>query len=252
MGAVAGQFNAMAENLEKSFSDLKTERDALKRFIADASHELRTPITALSTFTELLQGAAAEDPAARTEFLTESRTQLGRLEWITANLLDLSRLDAGIASLDIASHDAEDILHEAAAQYRTAVKEKGVELAVIPPAPPLPVSVDRPRMVMALGNLLANAVKFTPAGGRIEAGAEGIGERARFFVRDTGEGIHPDDCGRIFDRFYRGKNARLEGAGLGLAIVKSVAEAHGGTVGVESVPGRGSTFAIELPIRRGA
>ena len=103
IGRLAGQFNQMAERLEASFAELAAERDALRRFIADASHELRTPITALRNFNDLLQGAAADDPVARAEFLAESQVQLDRLEWITRNLLDLSRLDAGLVALDIAS-----------------------------------------------------------------------------------------------------------------------------------------------------
>jgi len=101
IGEVARQFNGMAASLENTFRDLRAERDSLKRFVGDASHELRTPITALVTFNELLQEKAAEDPAARQEFLRESQTQLERLQWITTNLLDLSRLDAGIAGLSI-------------------------------------------------------------------------------------------------------------------------------------------------------
>ncbi|MER3514529.1 MAG: two-component sensor histidine kinase, partial [Chloroflexota bacterium] len=95
IGQLARQFNQMAAHLEASFAQLSAERDALRRFIADASHELRTPITALQNFLDLVQGPAAEDPAARSEFLAESQKQVSRLEWITQNLLDLSRLEAG-------------------------------------------------------------------------------------------------------------------------------------------------------------
>ncbi len=248
MGAVAGQFNFMAENLEKSFAALKTERDTLKRFVADASHELRTPITALSTFTELLQGPAAEDPKAREEFLRESRVQLARLEWITANLLDLSRLDAGIASMDMDDHDAEGILEEVVSQFKARARDKGLEITAAPPVPPFLIRLDRARVIMALGNLVGNAVKFTPPGGRVELGAEQSGSYIRFSVKDTGEGIDPADLPRIFERFFRGRNAGEEGAGLGLAIVKSVAEAHGGSVSVRSVPGEGSEFSILIPM----
>ncbi len=250
LGALARQFNGMADSLERSFRDLRVERDSLKRFIADASHELRTPITALSTFTELLQGSAAEDPAARAEFLQESGKQLARLQWITANLLDLSRLDAGIASLDFAVHDAGEILQEAAAPLRARVAEKGVSLEVALPDPPLRVTCDRGRMIMALSNLVANAVKFTPTGGSVRLRAEeaaATGQRARFIVQNDGEGIDPQDLPRIFERFYRGRNGGDEGAGLGLAIVKSVAEAHGGAVLVENNPGKGCVFTIVIP-----
>ena len=118
IGDLARQFNGMAESLETSFRDLRAERDSLKRFVADASHELRTPITALATFNELLQGSAAEDPAARQEFLRESQGQLARLQWITSNLLDLSRLDAGIAGLTLGHHAAADIVEAAVAKVK--------------------------------------------------------------------------------------------------------------------------------------
>ncbi len=258
LGALARQFNGMADSLERNFRDLCMERDSLKRFIADASHELRTPITALSTFTELLQGSAAEDPAARAEFLQESGKQLARLQWITANLLDLSRLDAGIASLDFAVHDAGDMLEEAAAPLRARAAEKGVSLEVAPPDPPLRVTCDRQRMIMALSNLVANAARFTPAGASVRLRAEAVEAgaasrtadrepRVRFVVENDGEGIDPQDLPHIFERFYRGRNGGEEGAGLGLAIVKSVAEAHGGTVLVENTPGKGCVFTIEVP-----
>src|SRR5690606_28737522 len=101
LGALARQFNRMADQLQSSFGALQQERETLRRFVADASHELRTPMTALRTFTELLQGNAGNDAASRAEFLQESQAQLARLEWITRNLLDLSRLDAGVADLEM-------------------------------------------------------------------------------------------------------------------------------------------------------
>jgi signal transduction histidine kinase len=258
IGGLARQFNSMAESLEGSFRDLRAERDSLRRFIADASHELRTPLTALATFNELLQGSAAEDAAVREEFLRESAAQLKRLEWITVNLLDLSRLDAGIASLDIGEHEAADILQEAAAGFRVLATEKGMGLELGLPASPLPLTCDRDRMVLALSNLIANSVKFTQPGGAVSAGVGPVEGGVRFVVRDTGPGIDADELPRVFERFYRGRNAAthaadasggVEGAGLGLSIVQSVARAHGGQVRVESTPGVGSTFIVEIPAR---
>ena len=253
IGGLARQFNSMAASLESSFRDLRAERDSLRRFIADASHELRTPITALATFNELLQGSAAGDPAARVEFLSESAAQLKRLEWITANLLDLSRLDAGIASLAMGEHSAADILNEAAAALRVLAAEKGVALEVRVPETPILLACDRERMVLAVSNLLANAVKFTPPGGSARAEADRTGAVVRFRVQDTGPGIDPDELPRIFERFFRGRNAAEaqdgapQGVGLGLSIVQSVARAHGGSVSVHSAPGAGSTFDLEIP-----
>jgi signal transduction histidine kinase len=252
IGALAAQFNTMAESLEGSFRDLRAERDSLRRFVADASHELRTPITALSTFNELLQSSAAGDPAAREEFLTESASQLKRLEWITANLLDLSRLDAGIAGLDIAEHSAADIVQAAAAGFGVLAAEKRIALRIDAADRSVRLSCDMDRMVLAISNLIANAVKFTQPGGAVAVRACAVEKSVLFTVSDNGPGIDREELPRIFDRFYRGKapalHGGIEGAGLGLAIARSVARAHGGDVRVESAPGKGSTFIVEIPI----
>jgi len=247
IGALAGQFNAMAANLETSFQELRTERDALKRFIADASHELRTPVTALATFNELLMGSAAQDPAAHQEFLVESQAQISKLHWITANLLDLSRLDAGIASLTIAEHDAADIVQSAASSLRARARDKGVALLVEKPQAPLRLSCDRNRVEMAVSNLIGNAVKFTEKGGTVRVSMTPEDLMVRFDVSDDGPGIAPQDLPLVFERFYRGRGAQSEGAGLGLAIVKSIARAHGGSISVESAPGKGSRFTLRIP-----
>lgn len=248
IGQLARQFNQMAAHLEASFAQLSAERDALRRFIADASHELRTPITALQNFLDLVQGPAAEDPAARSEFLAESQKQVSRLEWITQNLLDLSRLEAGLAVLDLARHDMRDITSAAASAFRPLAQEKGVELSLQLPADPYEVQCDRARLEIALSNLIDNALKFTPPGGRVEVGAEVDGAVARWWVQDNGPGIDPADQPHIFERFYRGRHARAEGSGLGLAIVHSLVQAHHGRVKVESAPGKGSRFVMELPL----
>lgn len=248
IGALAGQFNAMAANLETSFRDLRAERDALKRFIADASHELRTPVTALATFNELLLGSAAADPSAHQEFLQESQAQIAKLHWITANLLDLSRLDAGIAALTIAPHDAADIILSAASGIRARARDKGIDLEVDKPASAVTLSCDRNRVEMALTNLISNAVKFTDAGGTVRVSAAREGPMARFDVVDNGKGITPEDLPMVFERFYRGRDAQSEGAGLGLAIARSIARAHGGSIRVESEPGKGSRFTLRIPL----
>jgi signal transduction histidine kinase len=249
IGDLASSFNAMAGSLESSFRDLASERDSLRRFVADASHELRTPITALSTFTELLQGPAAGDESARREFLEAGRLQLEKLRWIVENLLDLSRLDAGIAALSIASHDAGDLASGAAAPHAASAERKGMSLEVRKPERPIAVTCDRQRVELALSNLVANAVKFTQPGGRVEVSADEVPDTGliRFAVRDNGPGIDPAELPHIFDRFFRGRAAAADGAGLGLAIARSVAAAHGGDLTVESAPGAGSLFRLDLP-----
>jgi signal transduction histidine kinase len=247
IGQLARQLNLLAERLQTSFADLAAERDALRRFVADASHELRTPITALKSFNELLRGAADEDLEARAEFLAESAAQLERLEWITHNLLNLSRLDAGLVALELALCDVGEVIEAASAPFKLAAREKGVLLSVAPVRLPLELECDRARVELALSNLLDNALKFTPAGGRVEIGAEESQEYVRMWVRDSGPGIQPDDLPHVFERFYRGRSKIGDGNGLGLAIVHSIAQAHGGRAWAESQPGAGSRFVIELP-----
>jgi signal transduction histidine kinase len=247
IGQLANQFNRMAETIEASFKQLSSERDALRRFVADASHELRTPITALQTFTDLLQGSASGDSNARTEFLAESQRQLTRLEWITHNLLNLSRLDAGIESLDLSTQDAGDLARTVVTSFEPQARERGVALDLVIPPEPVVLCCDSARIEMALSNLLQNALKFTPSGGHVEVVLEAGESAARCSVKDDGPGIAPEDQAHIFERFFRGAHPGVEGSGLGLAIVRSIAQAHGGNVFVESQLGSGSKFTIELP-----
>jgi signal transduction histidine kinase len=248
IGDLARQFNGMAESLESSFRDLRAERDSLRRFVADASHELRTPITSLATFNELLQGSAADDPSARQEFLRASQGQLARLQWITSNLLDLSRLDAGIAGLSLGRHAAADIVESAIAGCRAAAKEKNIAIDSGNADPSLVVVCDGQRIQIALANLVANAVKFGRNGGSVAVAVASGGGRVSFSVRDNGPGISPEDLPLIFERFYRGRGESGDGAGLGLAIARSVAAAHGGSVTVQSTQGLGSLFTLDIPL----
>jgi signal transduction histidine kinase len=243
IGELASQFNHMAARLESSFQQLAEERDALRRFITDASHELRTPITALKNFNSLLLDTASEDPDTRDEFLTESQVQIERLEWITGNLLDISRLDSGLVELDLSEHDLCEIIEGVLVPFEPLAEEKGIAMSTDLPESPCTFTCDRGRLEIALSNLLENALKFTPQGGVVEVGLpcqDGI----QVWVRDTGEGIQPEDLPHIFERFYRGRGQAEAGSGLGLAIVKSIVEAHGGEVGVESTPGEGTTVRL--------
>ncbi|HYF62744.1 MAG TPA: HAMP domain-containing sensor histidine kinase, partial [Herpetosiphonaceae bacterium] len=247
VGLLAAQFNDMAGRLQASFAELAAERDTLRRFVADASHELRTPITALKTFNELLQSYAASDPEARAEFLDESHLQLERLEAIVHHLLDLSRLDAQLVPLELAPHDGADMLELIARRFRPLAQSRGLRLEVRYPEPPPPVRCDRAWLEMALSNLLDNAIKFSRPGRTVELGLEGGGSAVSLWVQDEGCGIAPSDQPHIFERFYRGRAVSQPGSGLGLAIVHSVVASHGGQIRLESQDGCGSRFTISLP-----
>ena len=252
IGRLARQFNHMAERLEASFAELAAERDALRRFIADASHEFRTPITALKNFNELLQGSAADDPAARAEFLIAGEKQLQRLDWITQNLLSLSRFDAGFIELDLTEEEAGTLLTAAVTGFQGAAQERKIDLRLEPLAGPVRLKCDRPRLELALGNLLDNALRFTPPGGQITVGCMVEAGAVQLRMSDTGPGIDPADLPHIFQRFYQGQSGghhpiQTTGCGLGLAIVQSIMQAHGGQVRVENRPAGGSCFTLVLP-----
>jgi signal transduction histidine kinase len=247
IGSLSNQFNLMADQLQENFGQMQAERDTLRRFISDASHELRTPVTALKNFITLLQGAAATDERARSEFIVESQVQIEQLEWITSNLLDLTRLDAGLEELDFDHHDMGSLIQRAAAPFLPRVEAKHITLELEEPDPPISLWCDGRRLELILANLLDNALKFTPQGGEISIGGEQTPDSKMIWVCDTGIGIIADELPRIFDRFYRGRQPAKEGSGLGLAIAKSLVEAQKGHITVESSPGKGSKFTIEFP-----
>jgi len=247
IGELAIQFNSMAEQLQASFNQVAAERDSLRRFIADASHELRTPITALKNFNDLLLSSAAEDQDVRIEFLTESQVQIDRLAWITNNLLDLSRFDAGLASMDIETHDLQRLIESALASYRPRIAERNINLVVNLPEESLGVHCDAGRFETVVSNLIDNALKFTPAGGEIEIGAAATETSTEIWIQDTGSGIDPEDLPHVFERFYRGRSNHAPGSGLGLSIAQSILQAHGGYIRAENVPGSGARFTLGLP-----
>jgi signal transduction histidine kinase len=238
----------MTEQLQANFKQLETEHVTLTCFIADAAHELRTPITALKNFNTLLQGIAEDDKQARIEFLEESQVQLNRLTWITNNLLDLSRLESGLADLEIEQCDIDDLINTAVTPMQAIAEEKGLELTINSSSSQMYVSCDKLWIETALTNLLDNAIKFTPAGGQIGVGSVQNENEVQIWVKDTGRGIPEDELPFIFNRFYRSKDSQERGSGLGLSIVESVVKAHGGSVSVESVLDEGSMFTIKLPI----
>jgi len=244
------QFNRMAARLEESVKVIRRDRDRSRDFLADVSHELRTPIAALRTFNELVRDQAADDPEARREFLEASSQQIDRLDWLAQNLLELSKLDSGLVLLELRPDDLRACVESAAEHAEQSAERRGVELRVLLPDRPVRIHHDPQRIGQVVGNLVGNALKFTPRGGLVEVEVQPDREGAILRVRDTGEGIDPADLPRIFERFYRGgraTEARSSGSGLGLAIVKSIVDMHGGRIAVESRAGHGATFTVFLP-----
>jgi signal transduction histidine kinase len=243
----------MADRLTESLRLLEADRDRLREFVADVSHELRTPLAALRTYNELQQDGAVDEETRR-EFLARSSEQISRLEWMSANLLDLSRIDAGIFPLDVRLGDLRDAVRSAVGASAEAAAERGIGVTYVAPSTTVAIRFDRERIVQLVNNLVGNAVKFTPIGGTVAVRVLDEPDSAVIEVSDTGPGIPPAELPRIFDRFYRGTNvgeARASGSGLGLAIARSIVEMHGGYIEVASVVGEGAVFRVVIP-RQGA
>ena len=246
---LAQQFNVMADRLSESLRLLEADRDRLREFVADVSHELRTPIAALRAFTEL-QRDGQIDEATRREFLDRSGEQISRLEWMSTNLLDLSRIDAGIFPLDMRPGDLRDPIRSVVEAHAELAEQRGVSLmSEVPPAPVM-LRFDRERIVQLLTNLIGNGLKFTPRGGEVDVTLTDVPEGAMLVVHDSGPGILAAELPHVFERFFRGTNvgdARASGSGLGLAIARSIVEMHGGQIEVASATGEGSAFTVRLP-----
>jgi len=247
IGDLAVQFNLMANQLQENFTKMQAERDSLRRFISDASHELRTPVTALKNFMTLLQGPAGQDQKIQSEFLAESEAQVKQLEWITSNLLDLTRLDAGLDQLNLDYHDLGALMRKAVKAIMSQAKTKNIRVVINEPEPQFDLFCDAHRLELVLSNLLDNALKFTEPGGEIVIAADQSAGKYYLWVGDTGIGIPEEEIPYIFDRFYRGRQPGKAGSGLGLAIAKSLVEAQNGVITVESTPGKGSRFILEFP-----
>jgi two-component system OmpR family sensor kinase len=233
-------FDAMVAQLEAAFV-------AQRRFVADAAHELRTPLTALSASTELLLiGADEADPATTQRLLRHLDRELNRLIRLTNDLLTLSALDAR-AHMTLAPTDLSALLEDVGEQTSALLDGQVLRLAI---APGLWVDANPDRLRQVVLNLLDNARKYTPTGGRITLTAAAADRHVLVSVEDTGVGIPKDAQADLFQRFYRVDSARTRrtgGTGLGLPIVRGLVEAHGGSVALESEPNVGTRVSILLP-----
>ena len=246
IGVLASQVNQMADRIETSIVALRAERDSLQAFAQDASHELRTPVTALQTFNELLLGRSGEDPIRRDEFLRDSQAQLDRLKWIVQALLTLTRFDAELVELEAGEYELAEIANETARGFEGRLNEKQISLSVTT-AGNSSSTFDRESIVTALSNIIDNAIKFSPRGSaiRLESGSRDEGS-VYFICSDDGPGIADEDLPYVFKRFYRSKTSDNPGSGLGLSLVESIVRAHRGSVEIVS-EGAGTSVVITLP-----
>jgi len=235
--------------LVQDLTRLRRLETVRRDFISNLSHELRTPLASLKALTETLQDGALDDPPAARHFIDQIQVETDALTQMVTELLELSRIESGRLSLDLAPVAPYELLDSASKRMQLQAERAGLRLRV-ECADDLPkVKIDSQRLEQVLVNLIHNAVKFTHAGGEVILFAESIDGLVRFAVQDTGIGIPEEDVPRIFERFYRVDKSRAgSGTGLGLSIAKHIVEAHGGRIWAESAEGRGSTFYFTIPV----
>lgn len=229
--------------------------DRLKEeFISVAAHELKTPMTALQGYTELLLSESVGKVEPMQEhFLQIIKTNVERLAELANDLLDVSRIEAGMVQLQIQKLHLSDLMDEVVATFQAEVERKELTLIVLVPRDLPTIWGDRNRLIQLLTNLTSNACKYTPGGGRVGIMARQVDGQIQVDVVDTGIGISRQDQEQIFSRFFRADNPLIReigGSGLGLSIAKSIVSLHGGEIWVESELGRGSTFSFTLPLAK--
>lgn len=240
LGQLAGTFNEMLDSLEEAHK-------AQQRFVADASHELRAPLTAIQGNLELIERQTNMTADERKEAVSEAHREAHRLSRLVADLLALARADAGVP-LRQEPVELDRVLTDSLAEARHLARGQKLEVEHLEPAI---VRGDPDRLKQLILILLDNAFKYTPPNGQVTACLQRNGRSVEVVVRDTGIGIPPEELSRVFDRFYRADTARTRdpgGTGLGLSIARWIAEQHGGTVTLESWPGKGTTATVQLPL----
>jgi signal transduction histidine kinase len=221
-------------------------------FVSTVSHDLRSPLTLMRGYATMLEmvGTLNEQQQNYVKKIISGVENMARM---VNNLLDLGRIEAGVG-LQLETVPLPDILEHVTSTLQLQASQKNIELVVEMPKNTMPlIQADQALLQQAMYNLVENAIKYTPQGGRVTARLKIIGDGMHFEVEDTGIGIAPIDQPRLFEKFYRGgqREAREQkGSGLGLAIVRSIAERHGGKVWLESQLGKGSTFFLQVPLHQ--
>ena len=251
LGVVATPFQGHAGCilLLQDVTEIRRLETVRRDFVANISHELRTPISSLKALAETLNEGAIEDPAVAKEFLERINVEANKLAQMTQELGELSSIESDEPPLVMSAVKMADVIASAVGRLSTQATRAGIEMAVrvLPGLPS--VTIDEGRIERVLVNLIHNSIKFTPPGGRITVSAERGKDSVVISVADTGVGINPADLPRIFERFYKADKACSGGGtGLGLAIARHTVEAHGGRIWAESTPGKGTVIHFSLPL----
>lgn len=252
------EMHRLAEALNKMAGRLQAQVGQLRSFVANASHELRTPLTSIKLRVEALRNGALDDPPVAAQFLSEVESEVDRLSRMVNDMLDLSRIETGLEMNQRSVVEMATVVSEVYQAFKSRADSAGVHLEHRVEVSPSIVLGDEDQLRRMLYNLVDNAIKYTPYGGNVELSlSEGDNENTiLLIVKDTGFGIAEAQLPHVFERFYRVEATRPrygppQGSGLGLSITKSIAENHGGKIGVTSQVGEGSTFWIVLPAKQG-
>lgn len=255
LNETAGKLQLMFEELEHEKVELKRLERIRKDFVINVSHELRTPLASIQGYAETLLDGALQDGDNNVRFVNIIRQNAERLTSLTADLLTLSRIELKMRSFQLAGYYAARLLRDSVEGMQPIAERKEIELTMSAPPSDAEIFCDSEAFHQILSNLIDNAIKYTPHGGKVHVGAVPLTvdrqEMVRFWVTDSGVGIPKEDQPRLFERFYRVDKARsreLGGTGLGLAIVKHLVRAQGGEVWVDSEINKGSTFSFTLPV----
>jgi signal transduction histidine kinase len=238
------QFNQMADALV-------AQRQARIAFLAGVAHDLRNPIYALSLSVGQIQPGEPLPPEPRLRRMIELvQRQLKKLERMVSDFMDMARIDAGQLDLRFGEHDLKPLVQEVVDLFEATATEHRIELSL--PSEPIETYCDALRVEQIVGNLISNAIKYSPDGQRIDVGLSREGEHARIVVRDYGMGMSEEDQRALFEPFQRAspaKDTTIPGTGLGLYVVQRLVRAHGGCIDVASRPGQGASFSVKLPLR---
>jgi signal transduction histidine kinase len=258
VGRLERTFNSMAASLERTLADLEERNQTLveseqtkSELVSNVSHELRTPLASVLGFSSLMLDRDLP-PEEMRRYLEVIRTEARRLAELLNDLLDIQRIEQGTIELKLEEVDLNDLLSAQVTLY--SAQSANHELHLDPADDALIVYGDRDRLAQVIGNVLSNAIKYSPDGGGVDVSASLVGDEAWIWVRDEGLGIPAEHQQRIFTKFFRGDVGRergISGTGLGLVLARQIVEAHGGEIGFESAEGEGSTFWLQFPAAAG-
>lgn len=241
---------AFAVDNARLYREAEKAIEARDDVLAVVSHELGNPLSAIRIGTSLLLRGLPEEERGRGGWthLDGIRQSAEQMERLVNDLLEVKRIEAGQLALDLERHGAAALVRDSVELFQPLAAERGLTLEIGAAPERLVLRCDRDRLLQVFSNLIGNALKFTPAGGRIEVSVTPAGDEVVFAVSDTGRGIAPEELPHVFDRFWRAQRMKREGIGLGLAIARGIVQMHGGRMWAESTPGVGSTFHFALPL----